>query len=274
VSKAGLHQHADRLRPVARARRRSSPGLPRRLVAAATAATAVFALLALSSAASAGVSDSADYEYKVVGFDYKASAQLSGGHFLPSCTAVEDSLWEGKVTTTDAAELAPLNLGDASLEVHPHGSSGQISAETQVGSKFSAKHTETTQCDETGSVVSTSTHSCTEDDETGLTAQVEIKGGIGDRVKLTWNFFIDDGQSLVPTTFTCVKPFQFAPGYSKDCSKGTSLLSLEKFTAKMVKIPFFCLYKTSRRPPGTNYTKFGSTANARGTLTLKRTRLR
>jgi hypothetical protein len=232
----------------------------------------LLALLAFSPAVHASVSDTASYEYKVTGFDYHASGQLDGGRFQSACTPVEDSLWEGEITTAEAEpELSALHFGNASLEVHPHGTSGDIDAEMLVESKFSASHTETTACESNGDVASIFTTPCNEEGQTKLTAHVKINGRVGNRVKLTWDFFLDDGGSLVPSTFTCVKPFQFPEGSSKDCSKGTRTASLGKFTAKKVKVPFLCLYSTTTPPRGSNYTRFGAVAYAKGALFLRRT---
>jgi hypothetical protein len=243
---------------------RTSPGI---------ALTALLALMVFSPVAQAGVSDTAEYEYKVTGFDYTATGHLSGAH-LPSerCTPVEDSSWEGDVTTTEA-ELSTLTFGDGSLDIHSHGTTGELQAEMPVDSNFKASHTETTGCDSEGLVDTTfSTQPCVEEDQSVLKLDVKIHGGVGTQVKLTWDFFIDDGDSLVPTGFTCIKPFRFAPGSAKNCLKSTRTASLDKFTARRVKIPFSCVYSTKTPPPGTNYTIYGSVVKAKGTLQLKRTK--
>jgi hypothetical protein len=102
---------------------------------------------------------------------------------------------------------------------------------------------------------------------------VDISGGVGNRVRITWNFFQDNGDRLVPNTFTCGQPFKFSeplPGVT--CSKGLTA-SLAKLTAKTVKLPFFCLSTATTPPPETNYTRFGSTVTATGALFLKRTKM-
>jgi hypothetical protein len=76
----------------------------------------------------------------------------------------------------------------------------------------------------------------------------------------------------VPTTFFCGKPFKFAAASPEDCSKAPTSVPLSKFTARIVKLPFFCLATTTKPPPGTNYTRFGSIVIGKGALILKRTK--
>jgi hypothetical protein len=155
---------------------------------------ALLALLVFSPAAQAGVSNSASYKYRVTGFDYKASGELSAGHFNKGCTPVDDALWEGSVATTEAdTELAPLAFGSGSLAIHPNGTSGDFEAKTTVYSKFSATYSETTSCASDGTVASIGTTPCGLTGETKLDVDLEVNGGVGNRVKLIWEFTINHG---------------------------------------------------------------------------------
>jgi hypothetical protein len=247
--------------------------LPQRTLctASAIALAILYALLVVAPAAHAGVSDSASFGYKVTRFDYHASGQLSGGLFAPVCTPT-DALWEGEVTTDDS-QLAPLGkVGDASLKIHRHGTSGDVEAKTSIESKFTGFHRETTACKDESESAHTESN-CAGGVETEMTALVEISGGVGTRVRIEWNFFEENGDRLVPNTFTCGEPFKFSdPSVGVTCSKGVTA-NLAKLTAKTVKLPFFCLYTTTSPPPGTSYTKFGSTVTAKGALFLKRTKM-
>jgi hypothetical protein len=232
---------------------------------------ALLPLLIFSPAAQAGVSNVANYKYRVTGFEYKASGELSAGHFNSACTPVDDSLWEGTVATTEAdTELSSLRFGTGALEIGPHGTEGNFAAETMVYSKFSASYTETTGCAGDGTVASIGTTPCGQTSETKLSAFLNVQGKVGNRVKLTWEFSINHGDGLVPTTFGCVKPFKFVAVAPGDCSKAPTTVPLSKFTAKIVKLPFFCLATATKPPPGTNYTRFGSVVIGKGALVLKR----
>jgi hypothetical protein len=247
--------------------------LPQRALrtSSAIALATLFALLVPTPAAHAGVSDSASFGYTVTRFDYHAGGQLSGGLFGAVCTPT-DALWEGEVTTDDS-QVAPLGkVGDASLKIHRHGTSGEVEAKTSIESKFTGFHRETTACEKELESAHTES-SCAGGVETEMTALVDISGGVGTRVRIAWNFFEDNGDRLVPNTFTCGEPFKFSdPSAGVTCSKGLTA-NLAKLTAKIVKLPFFCLYTATAPPPGTNYTKFGSTVTAKGALFLKRTKM-
>jgi hypothetical protein len=230
----------------------------------------LLAALALSPAAEAGVRSSASFNYKVTRFDFHASGQLSGGRFAAACSPT-DALWEGEVFTDDS-ELASLGkVGDASLKIHRHGTSGEVEAKTSVESKFTGFHRETTACEKELESAHTES-SCTEGGETEMTALVDIAGGVGNRVRITWNFFQDNGDRLVPNTFRCGEPFSFSdPAAGVNCKGSTA--NLAKLTAKKVKLPFFCLSTATTPPPGTNYTRYGSTVTAKGALFLTRTKM-
>lgn len=236
--------------------------------------TALLTLLLASPAAQANKNGVASYKYKVTRFDYHATGQLTGGKFQPVCTPAEDALWEGDITTDDA-EIAELGkVGGASLKIHRHGTSGDLEAKTTIESKFTATHRETTAC-ENESESASSTSNCTGGLESEMNVLVDISGGVGTRVRINWNFFQDKGQgNLVPNTFECGEPFEFPDATEINCTKGTRIANLAKFTSKRVKLPFQCLSSTTTPPPGRVYTRFGAVANAKGALFLKRTKQR
>jgi hypothetical protein len=229
--------------------------------------TAQLALLICTSAVYASNSGTAHYEYHVTGVDYHATGQVSGGRFQGECTPAEDALWEGDVTSDDSELRQLVKLGDGSLKVLPHGTSGDIEAKFFVESKFSASHRETTAC-ENGSESASSTLSCMNSSESEQRVLVDISGGVGDRVKLAWTFSLEDGSGsqLVPNTFSCVEPYVFPIGIC------TTKAGLNKLTSRTVTLPFDCLYTTSTPPAGRNYTKYAAVAHANGALHLKRTK--
>jgi hypothetical protein len=237
--------------------------------------TALLALLIASPAAHADKNGVARYKYKVTRFDYHAKGQLTGGKFQPVCTPAEDALWGGDITTDDAELSALGKVGDASLTIHGHGTNGELEAKTMIDSKFTATHRETTACEHESESAS-STSNCTGDLESEMNVLVDISGGVGNRARITWNFFQDNGQgNLVPNTFQCVEPFEFSDGLGDmNCTKGTTIANLDKFTSKTVRLPFQCRSSTTTPPPGRVYTKFGAVAKAKGALFLTRTKQR
>jgi hypothetical protein len=157
------------------------------------------------------------------------------------------------------------------LKIHRHGTSGEVEAKTSIESKFTGTHRETTACEH--ELESAHTESdCSSSEETEMTALVDISGGVGNRARITWNFFQDNGDRLVPNTFTCGEPFKFSdPSEGVNCK--APKVDLSTLTAKKVKLPFFCLSTATSPPPGTNYTKFGSAVTAKGALFLTRTKM-
>jgi hypothetical protein len=230
-----------------------------------------FVLLALLAAAPAlaGRPGPASYEYKVTGFDYQATGQIDGGHLSGAC-AYGDAIWEGSVTT-GPAELSELAHGAGELQIEEDRSRGTIEATSRVESKFQASHYETTSCDESGSIATSTSTPCEESKESKLVTTLEIKGKVGTSVKLNWGFFVEGG-SLVPNGFSCVKPFEFPTGSASDCTKKSRATGLGTFTARKIKLHFKCVYTTRKPPPRSGYTSYGATTTAVGTVTLKRTK--
>ncbi len=239
------------------------------------AIVALLVLLLVPVSAQANRNGTAQYTYKVTRFDYQASGRLTGAKFQPSCTPAEDALWEGSITTDDYSEVAGLGeFGKAFLAIHSHGTSGDVSAKTTVKSNFTAMHRETTAC-EHATESAYSLLNCNSGLESEMNVLVDVSGGVGNRVAITWNFFQDNAQgNLVANTFTCGgEPFEFSAAANVTCSRGT-IANLGKFTAKIVRLPFQCLSSTMTPPPGRAYTNFGATVVAKGALFLKRTRKR
>jgi hypothetical protein len=212
------------------------------------------------------------WRYKVTGFDYLAEGYLEGGHFPnATCTAFEDAFWEGNVSTAPPTELSLLTFGSASLTVGHHGTKGEIEASTPVESKlYDAFHRQSTACAEDGTESDSTTHVCESGLDSNQETLVSIDAGVGsNRVTLSWNFFQDTGDAskLIPNSFSCVEPFTF--GQDDGC-KDTKV-PISRFNDKRVSLPFHCLAMSTTPPPGTSYTRFGTTVGAEGTLQLKRT---
>jgi hypothetical protein len=244
----------------------------RRLRASLCFAAAALLVLLVAAPGAYADKDTQHWRYKVDGFDYQGEGYLEGGHFPnATCTAFEDTLWEGLVDTAPPLELAQLSFGHASLTIGEHGTEGEIEATTPVESKLhDAFHRESTACGPDGTETDSTTHVCNSGLESNQTVLVGMDAGVGkNRLTVTWNFFQDtgDGSRLVPNSFSCVEPFRFG---DDDGCKDTRV-SISKFNAKRVSLPFNCLALTTTPPPGTNYTRFGTTVGANGTLHLKRT---
>jgi hypothetical protein len=235
-------------------------------ISLAVALTALPALLLVPSAV-AGVSSAAHYAYKVIGVDYAATGQLSGGRLPGSCVGV--ALWEGDVATSSDSqgELSALASGKGSLTIHGHGSSGIVDANMGVESKLSnASYRETTACDSSESETAFTLTPCTQTVDSSLHVHVRISGGVGTHVKLSWYFFQHNGAAgkLVPDTFGCVERYEFPDG---SC---TTKATLNAFTARKVTLPFSCLFSTNTPPFGRNFTRFAAVAHATGALHLTR----
>jgi hypothetical protein len=232
----------------------------------------LFAATSAYAGGSGGSSGSEHWRYKVDGFDYEAGAYLEGGHFPnATCTPFEDAFWEGVVDTKPPAdETVPLSFGTASLKIGPHGTKGEIEATTPVTSTLSdAFHRETTACAEDGTETDSTTHVCNSALDSNQEVLVDFEAGVGsNRLTVLWNFFQDtgDGSRLVPNSFTCVEPFMF----SEDDGCPVTKVPISKLNAKKVSLPFNCLAMSTTPPPGTNYTRFGTTVGASGTLHLLR----
>ncbi len=229
------------------------------------ALTALLTLLVASPAAFASVSGSTRYEYKVYWVSYKAEGAIVGWH-VNKC--VGTSLVEGVVTTDSELDLGATFLGKLSLTIHGHGSSGSGYAKIDVKSQLSNSFfRETTACDSSEKEsAATETH-CAQPLDSKMHVSVLINGGVGNHVKLSWDFFHYGGASgtLLPDSFSCVEPLTFPDG---TC---TTKASLSQFNKKFVTLPFVCLYDAEASPPGRNYTKYLAVANTKGELRLKRT---
>ncbi|MBA3865037.1 MAG: hypothetical protein H0X42_01620 [Solirubrobacterales bacterium] len=232
----------------------------------------VLAIL-IAAPVSADSVGNARYEYKVTGFDYKAIGLLDASKFNTAACTPEDQFWSGRVITNTAdAELSQLDHGSGKAEIHEHGTDGEINVVAKVFSKFFAAHHETTACDEYGSVSNFTSTPCTDEEESTLRANVEIRGGVGTSVKVNWSFSTSGEGSLVPNNFECVKQFKFPDGGGSKCSRSSKSSDLTVVASPTLKLPFRCLGKTMVPPPGSEATRFGSTVTASGALYLKRVR--
>ena len=225
------------------------------------------------------------YTYKVAGGAYEANALLDGGHLTGGCSPNVDALWSGEVNAhldplavtryagaDEAALVRPEIRGNGHLEIKRHGTSGYAFGYLPVKSDFTGRHDLTTACDASGSVTETKTTPCAAADDAEIFASVHISGGVGTRLKLSWDVYfvpLSAGGDLVPDVFSCVEPFKFP---SAECDDGKSTLA--KVTAKHVRLPFGCLGTTSVPPPGSGYTKYGTSAAANGYIKLLRTKPR
>jgi hypothetical protein len=230
-------------------------------------------ILAWPAAARSDTGGVEHWRYKVTGFDYQADGYLEGGHFPnATCTAFEDAFWEGNVLTAPPTELSQLTFGHAFLTIGNHATTGEIEATTPVESTLvNAFHRESTACAEDGTETDSTTHTCSSGLDSNQETLVAIDAGVGsNRVTLTWNFFQDtnDASKLVPNSFSCVEPFTFG---SDDGCKDTRV-SISRFNDKRLSLPFNCLAMSTTPPPGTSYTRFGTTVGAEGSLQLKRTK--
>jgi hypothetical protein len=223
----------------------------------------------LGAPAADGRNDTASFKYKVTDFSYKGKAQLTGGR-VPGC--VGTALWEGNVTTAepDLADLGP--IGAASLKIGQHGSSGAIDATVRTTSTLSnAFYRETTACDENGNETAYTMKVCPGTLDSHEQASVKISGGVGDQVKLVWDFTNQNNRGnghVVPDAFKCGVPYTFPNAVPKACK---TVAPLSKFNSDKVKLPFDCFFQTSKPPPGTNATQYEATAQPKGSITLKRT---
>ncbi len=240
-------------------------------VACTTLGIALIALLALLGAAPtafAAASDNgtAHWTYKITGVDYSAIGKLAGGRLPGGCVGI--ALWEGEVKTDNDTEVSPLTLGNMSLTVHSHGTSGSGLARIEVNSQLSnAFHRETTACDETESETAFQLTPCTGSRSSKMHLSMKISGGVGTSVSLLWDFFQFGGATgtLVTDSFSCVEPLKFP---DQTCRTRSSLGALNH---KRVSLPFKCFYTTTAPPPGSGYTKYESNAYAKGVVSLKRT---
>lgn len=229
------------------------------------ALVALLTLLCASPTAFASVSSTTHYEYKAIRLTYMANGDLAGGRVPGPCVGI--ALWEGKVKTEAESDLLSTLVGKASLTIGPHGTSGSGYAKADAKSQFSeAFHRETTACDENGNETAFTMTPCTGAIDSKMHVSMRVNGGVGNRVKLIWDFFQYGGASgtLVPDSFSCVEPFKFPDG---TC---TSRESLGAFNQLFVRLPFRCFYSTSTPPPGSNYTRYTSSSYALGELELKR----
>lgn len=254
---------------MATANRRASFGI---------AIAALLTLLFAAPAAGANNSGTARYSYNVVGFEYDAAGDLTGGRASESCRAGYSSGWVAHVGTvaTPADDLVSLTFGDASLKIGNRGTTGLVKAALPVTSTLTdGFHVISTVCDNLGTPFEDEqvdkTTLCSEPGTNStLRAFVHIAGGVGDRVKLTWRFEHESPSGfLVLNSFRCVEPIAF-----NEAPTCVTKAKLNTFTRKTAKLPFECLYSTSTAPAGTDYTTYSAISFGFGAITLKRTKQR
>jgi hypothetical protein len=177
------------------------------------------------------------------------------------------------VTTTET-DLSELRLGDGSLEVGEHGSSGVITARTRVESKRGPGfHRITTKCDDFGNETEFTKTDCNSGSaENPMRLSLRFDGGVGTKVDLLWNFFIPGGGgTLVSNVFNCVEPLHF-PGRQPGDDYCETHVGLSKLTAQRVKLPIHCFYSTIKPPIGSHYFMYSASARASGSIVLQRVR--
>jgi hypothetical protein len=232
--------------------------------------TALVALLVATPAADAGRNGTSGYRYHVTNFSYDAKGQLTGGRFKGLCVPNVNAAWQGTVETgsADVADLG--SLGDGSLFIDKnHDASGSIDATLKTTSTLSdAYYRMTTACDEDGNETAYTMKVCPGTLDSTEQALVRISPGSGDGVNLSWHLTNEKGKGhLVPDAFKCGVRYTFPDGRCR------TKAPLSKFTGEKVTLPFKCgLFATTTPPAGTDYTQYESTAQAKGSLTLKRTK--
>jgi hypothetical protein len=243
----------------------------------AVALAASAALLFASPALAEEPDGIARYGYSVTGVDFDASADLMGARDPANgdCVANVTAGWAGHVTSVaDNPELSALTFGKGSLKIGNQGTTGKVVGEIPLlnglEDGFHLLETvcddpSTTEVDEGEQEVTPCSESGVESD---LTVSAKVRGGVGDRVKLTWKFEQGEGAGfLVLNDFRCVEVFEF--GESPTC---TTNAKLNAFTSKKVTLPFTCLYQTLSPPPGTTYTSYTAYSFADGAVHMKRTK--
>ncbi len=199
--------------------------------------------------------------YKVTAVDYTATAGLTGA-VAPDCVGTE--IWSGKVSSE--GELVP---ADASvtpavrLVVHAHGSTGFGLMHLALKSNlYDASDRLTTACQDGGESAFSLTP-CTKTLDGQMSVAVGISGGVGTRLKLTWNFI---PHSLVPNEFRCAqRGFDFP-----DADRCTTRATLSGFNHKSVTLPFRCSSGTAVPPPSSGYVTFQANASVVGAVHLRR----
>jgi hypothetical protein len=215
----------------------------------------------------ATVSDTATYGYKVVGFDYNATAELTASR-APECVAGRTASWFGHVDTGQS-DLAPLVIksGGGGLRIGKRGTDGSIEARTEVESTLGpAEHTVVTSCEtEAAGYAEYRTTTCSD----AVTSQVDvtatIEGGVGTRVSVRWDFQqVGVYGDWVPNAFSCVEPLTFTPGPCRFKAP------LSTFTQKKFTLAFRCFGQNYTLPPG-DYYQYGENSDVTGSFVVKRT---
>ena len=260
--------------PPPQGKARDGNGEPSSLVRNRTRGTLLFA----APPAGANQSGTARYSYNVVGFEYDAAGDLTGGRASESCRANYSSGWLAHVGTaaTPPDELQSLTFGDASLRIGNRGTTGLVKAALPVTSSLTdGFHVISTVCDNLGTPFEDEQKDVTTPcsapaTNSTLRAFVQIAGGVGNRVQLTWRFEHDNPSGfLVLNSFRCVEPVAF-----NEAPACVTKAKLNTFTRKTATLPFECLYSTSTPPAGTDYTAYSAISFGFGAITLKRTKKR
>jgi len=219
---------------------------------------AVLAMLAALPAAAAGVT----YHYSVTSATYSAQGDLAAGHFTQQCVGI--AFWEGKLVTKAQPGTA---AGVAVLKIHGHGTSGEVDADIDLKSQMeNSFFRETTSCDQSETESGFVLLPCPKTIDSVVHVAALIRGGVGTRVSLSWEFdqHEEDG-ALLPDS-SCVEPFDFP--YKKGVCK--SYATLFQLNRKHVVLPFHCSFTTTTPPPGSKATKLTAAAFNSGTLHLTR----
>jgi len=231
-------------------------------ISSGVALAALLALLAASPAVSAGASGTARYHFSVGVAAYDGVGDVVGGRFPGKCVGISN--WDGNMHSEDQT-LSTSNAptGKLSLTIHGHGTSGSGYARVDLHSTLKATYRLTTACETIEGVESETAFQetpCAGPVDSKMHVSVRISGGVGNRVKLVWDFLQFGGASgaLVPDSL-CVEPLKFPTGVC------TTYATLNQFNHKLVTLPFKCFNST---PP----LRTGSTdSRNQGSLLLKRT---
>ncbi len=239
------------------------------------AATGVVAFVALSLAillaaapATARPKDTADFTYKVIGFDYALNAVTAAQRESTVCVAGVTQDIGGNVKSS-TAEIAGLGgLGEGEMHVEQNGTRGFIDARDDFTFDYVGSQRLTTVC-EGGTTAQSAFQVCNDQITTGVAAIGTIRGRVGDQVRITWEFALTDLAGQWAPNLICGETIGFE---SKRKCQSTSSFRIEKLTRKVVKVPFTCQAGPTTIPPaGKGYDRYEAFASLSGKVKMKTT---